>query len=164
MRDSVLGGTDAGLATIGARFNFAAGLGVGEGAAGVGDALNGPRPRPVPIVRQVPIFMAVPLTAGAGTLYGTIGAAGPPMGWCWSIRRLTAQGYTAGSVVVYENSPNGEAFMPFSQAGAQTGGKGEFLLQPQSYMVVVASGITGTVTLFGRADAFPWWYLTEYIG
>jgi hypothetical protein len=160
---TALEGTDAGLLAIGARFNVRAGFGIGQGADGVLDGIDGRMRLPVNPVRQVPLFMPVPLSSGAGQFTGLIGVQGPPAGWYWSLRRLTAQGFTAGTVVVYENSVNGETLFPFAQAGTLTAGRGEELMTPQSYLVVAASGITGTVTLFGRADAVPDWYLSRYL-
>jgi hypothetical protein len=159
-----LEGTDAGVLAIGARFGLRAGLGLGQGAGDALDGIGGRARLPVNPVRQVPLFMPVPLSSGAGQFTGLIGVQGPPVGWYWSIRRLTAQGFTAGTVIVYENSVNGEAMFPFAQAGTLTAGRGEELMTPQSYLVIAATGITGTVTLFGRADAIPDWYLTRYLG
>lgn len=154
---------DAGLLAIGARFSAAAGLGLGRDAGGVLDALAPPR-RPGNPVRQVPLSFGIPVSGGAGTFTGAIGYQGPPVGWYWSIRRLTAQGFTAGVVNIFAMSINGEIMVPLSQAGTATFGRGEELLHPQSYLVAQASGITGTVTVYGRADAFPDWYLSEYLG
>jgi hypothetical protein len=160
---STLEGTDAGLLAIGARFNVRAGVGIGQGADGALDGIDGRMRLPVNPVRQVPLFMPVPLSSGAGTFTGLIGVQGPPAGWYWSIRRLTAQGYTAGAVNICENSANGEVLVPFAQAGTFTFGRGEILLNPQSYLVVVASGINFNVTVFGKADAVPDWHLTRYL-
>lgn len=157
-----LAGTDDGLLAIGARFGIAAGIGLGQGADGALDGLMGPR-RWRKDIRQVPLFIPVPLTAGAGTFTGLIGYQGPPAGWYWSIRRLTAQGFTAGTVSVYDSSINGEVLLPFAQAGTLTGSRGDFLVNPQHYLVVQATGITGTVTIFGRADAVPSWELADYL-
>lgn len=154
---------DAGLVAIGARFSAAAGVGLGQGAGGALDALAPPR-RPCNPVRQVPLSFGIPVSGGAGTFTGLIGYQGPPVGWYWSIRRLTAQGFTAGTVNIYSVSVTGEILVPFAQAGTATFGRGEELMHPQSYLVAQASGITGTVTLYGRADAFPDWYLSEYLG
>jgi hypothetical protein len=164
MRDSVLAGTDDGLAAIGARFSVAAGLGIGQGAAGALDGVFAGQRLPPNPVRQVPLFIPVPLSGGDGTFTGLIGYQGPPIGYYWSIRRLTAQGFTAGTVIVYESSVDGETLFPFPQAGTLTASRGEEMLHPQSYIVVQASGITGTVTLFGAADAVPDWYLSRYLG
>jgi hypothetical protein len=164
MRDSVLAGTDDGLAAIGARFSASAAVGLGQGADGALDDLFGGRRMPLNPIRQVPLFIPVPLSGGDGTFTGLIGYQGPPVGYYWSIRRLTAQGFTAGTVVVYESSADGEALFPFAQAGTLTASRGEELLHPQSYLVISATGITGTVTVFGAADAVPAWYLTKYLG
>jgi hypothetical protein len=159
-----LEGTDAGVLAIGARFNVRAGLGVGQGASDALDGIDGRARLPVNPVRQVPLFMPVPLASGAGQFTGLIGVQGPPVGWYWSIRRLTAQGFTAGTVEVCESNAGGEVLVPFAQAGTFTFGRGEILLNPQSYLVLVAASITGTVTVFGKADAVPDWHLTRYLG
>ena len=162
---TTLEGTDAGVLAIGARFGLRAGLGIGQGADDALDGIDGSRARlPGNPVRQVPLFMPIPLSSGAGTFTGMIGVQGPPVGYYWSLRRLTAQGFTAGIVNVLENGAAGEVLIPFAQAGTFTASKGELLMTPQSYLVVVAAGITGNVTLFGRADAVPDWYLTKYLG
>lgn len=112
-------------------------------------------------LQQVPIFSPV-LSAS-----GTIDAPDALMcktGYHWGIRRLAAVGFTAGTVTVYNSAANGEVIVPFTAAGVATFGRGEVLLQPGDRLVAVASGITGTVQLTGRADCFETWYLPEYIG
>lgn len=116
------------------------------------------------VLRQVPL--AVPgmqLSAGAGTV-DVAQALGPPQGYYWSIRRLTATGFTAGTVTAYIDSANGEPVAPFPQTGVFTFGRGEILLHPMSRLVIAATGITGTVQVYGAADAFEDWYLPYYLG
>jgi hypothetical protein len=91
---------------------------------------------------------------------------GPPQGFYWSVRRLTAYGFTAGTVTATLNSRTGEPLIPWPQEGVFTFGKGELLLHPGSQMVfsTLASGLTGTVQIYGAADVFESWYLPYYIG
>lgn len=86
----------------------------------------------------------------------------PVAGRCWSVRRLTAFGWSAGSVTVYINGL--EPAAPFATPGVETYGRGEFLLMPHDKLTIVASGITGSVTVMGVADCFGEWYLPHYIG
>lgn len=114
-------------------------------------------------LRQVPFAGAITLAAGAGTLqdYARFGV---PTGYYWSVRRLTAQGFTAGTVTAYIDGTSGEPVMPFSVAAVNTIGKGELLVHPLSQLVFGATGITGTVTIWGVADVFETWLLPFYIG
>ena len=107
---------------------------------------------------QVPIIGQL---AASGTLDNPAQLQ-PVTGRCWSVRRLTCFGWTAGSVTVYIN--NLEPAGPFPNPGVATYGRGEFLLMPHDKLVVVATGITGSVTLMGVADSFQEWYLPHYIG
>ena len=118
------------------------------------------------VLRSGPFGVNVPLSAGAtiGGWFAQSPNLGPPAGYVWSVRALVAQGYTAGTVTVYIDNPNGATFAGYPQAGLYTFGRGERLLRPMSQMVVVASGITGVLQLYGDADVFPSWYLPEYIG
>ncbi len=112
-------------------------------------------------LQQVPIFS--PVLAGSGTI-DQPDALECKTGFHWGIRRLAAVGFTAGTVTVFNSAAGGEVIVPFDQAGVATFGRGEVLLQPGDRLVAVASGITGTVQLTGRADCFETWYLAEYIG
>jgi hypothetical protein len=116
------------------------------------------------VLRQVPLAVpGIPLSAGAGTM-DQAQSLGPPQGYYWSVRRLTATGFTAGTVTAFIDSTAGEPVVPFPQAGVFTFGRGEILLHPMSRLVISATGITGTVQLYGAADAFEDWYLPEYLG
>jgi hypothetical protein len=155
-------GCDAGMLAIGARFSAAAALGLGQGADGALDGIMPARRSRNPVM-SVPIFIPVTLSGGAGVASGIIGAQGPPAGSYWFLRRLIGQGWTAGTVQVFESSVNGELIVPFAAAGTFTFSRGEMPLNPQSYLVVQATGITGQVAVFGRADAVPAWYLNSYL-
>lgn len=113
--------------------------------------------------RQVQFAGAITLTAGAGTLQD-FQRFGCPQGYYWSVRRLTAQGFTAGTVTAYRDSTTGEPLMPFPVAAVNTIGKGEMVLAPMSQLVFGATGITGTVTVWGAADQFEQWLLPWYMG
>jgi hypothetical protein len=115
-------------------------------------------------IRQVPLPMqSVPLTAGSGIL-NQPSQYGPPTGCYWSVRRITCWGFSAGTAVAYLDSISGEAVAPFAQAGVFTFGKGELLLNPQSWLIFQALSVTGTVQIAGRADQFPVPHLRYYLG
>ena len=135
------------------------------------------------IMHQIPIgAIQVPITAGSG-VYQMNDLLMPKAGYMWSIRNLTASGYTAGTVAVYKGgfvsggaySGGGQPF-PFSAAGAATIGRGSLLLDQGDALIVVcgtavpggvaitlAPGFTG-VQINGAADCFERWYLPRYIG
>lgn len=112
--------------------------------------------------RQVPFIINVPLVAGAATINPA--PAGPDTGYYWSIRRLAAVGFTAGTVNTYVDNTGGEPIVPFPQSAVFTFGKGEQLINPNSNIAIVAAGITGTVQIWGRADQFESWLLPWYLG
>ena len=108
--------------------------------------------------------------AGSITLSGGAGTDDQPdklqakTGYIWGIRRLTAQGYTVGTVTAYRNSSVGEPLIPFPSAAVNTFGKGQILLMPNDRIVWVATTITGTVSYYGEADCIEQWYLPYYLG
>jgi hypothetical protein len=112
--------------------------------------------------RQVPFIINVPLVAGAATLNPA--SAGPDTGYYWSIRKLAAVSFTAGSVNTYIDNVLGEPIVPFPQAAVNTFGKGQQIIPPGSNIAVSATGITGTVQIWGRADQFETWLLPWYLG
>ena len=113
-------------------------------------------------LRQVPFIINVPLVAGAANLNPTV--VGPDIGYYWSVRKLAAVGFTAGTVSTYIDSTGGEPLMPFTQAAVVTIGGAELLMHPNSSIAVLATGITGTVQIWGAADQFETWLLPWYIG
>lgn len=115
-------------------------------------------------IRQVPIAPGqVTLTAGAGTLTQQPNM-GPAAGYYWGIRRLTAYGFSLGTVTIYIDNVNGEPLVPFASQGVATFSKGQAILHPMSQLVISATGITGTVQVWGAADCFESWYLPYYLG
>lgn len=112
--------------------------------------------------RQVPFIINVTLTAGAGNLNPS--PFGPDTGYYWSIRKLSAVGFTAGSVNTYVDNIGGEPIVPYPVSAVNTFGKGEQLIHPGSSIAVNATGITGTVQLWGQADQFETWLLPWYLG
>jgi hypothetical protein len=112
---------------------------------------------------QVPFAGSITLSGGAGS-YDQPDQLQAKTGYMWSIRRLTVQGFTAGSVTAYYNSTSGEPLCPYPVPAVNTFGRGEELLNPGERIVWSATGITGTVSFWGRADCFESWYLPFYIG
>lgn len=108
------------------------------------------------------VFQSPILADITASPFDNISLLAPPRGNCWSVRRLTAFGFTAGTVTVLIDGL--EPVWVFSAAGSETWGRGELLLQPGQKLIVTFTGITGNVYLAGAADEFPFWYLQEYIG
>jgi hypothetical protein len=131
-------------------------------------------------LHQIPVgAIQVPISAGTG-VYQMNDLLMPKAGYMWSVRRLTASGYSAGSVIAYKGgvvtgtganaaySGGGEPF-PFSAAGAATIGRGELLLDAGDALIIVCSTITLSpgfpgVQINGAADCFEKWRLPEYLG
>jgi hypothetical protein len=160
-----LQGTDAGLVAIGARFSAAAGAGLGQGAdEAVDDVMGRRRWAWANKVRSVPIYAT---SLGASGTISQPGTLGPPTGFYWGVRRLTASGFSAGTVTFYDSSAYGEPLAVVGSATAgipQPFGRGEVLLHPGHYLVIVAAAITGSVTIFGAADLLPADFLPRYLG
>lgn len=128
-------------------------------------------------LHQVPIgAVQVPLTAGAGA-YQMADLLSPKAGYMWGVRRITASGYTAGSVVVYKNGAvvggaytgGGEPIAPFAAAATLTIGRGEAILDQNDQLIIVCTGITlaagfAGVQINGAADCFERWLLPDYMG
>ena len=134
-----------------------------DGMAGAMDREARWRDRCARAITQVPFAGAVTLAAGAGT-YDQRDQLQAKTGYIWSIRRITCNGFTAGTVTAYRNNALGEPLMPFPVPAVNTIGRGELLLMPGDSLVWSATGITGTVTFWGVADCFESWYLPFYVG
>ena len=163
----------------GGGFGVAAGavLAMGRQLAGGRDAEGQARARAFERLHQVPIgAVQVPLTAGAGA-YQMADLLSPKAGFMWGVRRLTASGVTAGTVVAYKNGSvvggvytgGGEPVVPFAAAGTETIGRGEVILDQNDQLVIVCTGITlaagfAGVQINGAADCFERWLLPEYMG
>jgi hypothetical protein len=113
---------------------------------------------------QVPFIINTVLSSGAVTLNPVPNGPGPDLGYFWSIRKLSAVGFTAGTVNLYVDNTGGEPIVPFPQTGVFTFGKGEQVMNPGSTIALVASGITGTVQIWGKADQIESWLWPWYIG
>jgi hypothetical protein len=120
------------------------------------------RQRVAGIVQQVPFAQPMAINAGAGSI-DQPDLLKAKTGFYWSVRRVFTTGYSAGTVLasrdLMEPLWNFTVAAPFT-----TFGKGEMLLPPDSRLTFAATGITGTVTVWGVADCFPTWYLPFYIG
>jgi hypothetical protein len=128
-------------------------------------------------LHQVPIGpIQVPITAGAG-VYQMNDLLMPKAGYMWSVRAITASGYTAGSVIVYKGGAvvggaytgGGDPRCPFPQAQTNTFGRGEFVVDIGDPLIVVCTGITldsahAGVQINGSADCFEKWLLPDYLG
>ena len=114
------------------------------------------------VITTVPFAGSIALTGGAGTDDQPDKLA-VKTGYIWSIRRITANGWTAGSVTAYISSTAGEPIMPFPTPAVNTAGRGDLLLMPGDRIVWGATGITGTVQYWGKADCFESWYLPYYL-
>jgi hypothetical protein len=129
-------------------------------------------------MHQVPIIVPplVPNT-GNGVIFGQ-DAMGPNTGFHWSIRRLAATGWTAGTVIVYRNAIQtgfganaaltGEQLFTFPTVGTYTFGRGEMLLEPDDSLLIACSGVTlaagaGNIAVQGSADQFESWLLPDYL-
>lgn len=85
----------------------------------------------------------------------------PNVNRCWSIRRLSARGFTAGTVDIFLNEMDYCA--TFSAAGVQYFARGVILLQPTDRLTLSVTGLTGSVILSGVADNFEVAFLSEYL-
>lgn len=128
---------------------------------------------------QTPIApQQIPIGSNTGGVLAPSDLTGPMTGQYWSVRRLVAYGYSAGTVTVYRNATItgtgssaaavGEQLFTFPQAGTYTFGRGEILLRPDDFLVLVATGVTltsgqGGITIYGDADCFSSWLLPDYI-
>lgn len=127
-------------------------------------------------LHQVPQGPAqIPINGGAGVL-SLPDVFQCKTGYCRSVRRLTASGFTAGSVTTYLNGllvggvlvGTPEPVAPFPQAGVLTFGRGELLLQQDDTLTFAATGITlssgfAGVQINGIADEFEAWLLPDYL-
>ena len=161
----------AGCAQIGAGFGQAAAESLGLDGADR-------RRRLYEQMHQVPIIVPplVPNT-GAGVVFAQ-DQMGPTTGHHWSVRRLAAWGWTAGTVTVYRNAVQtgfgaaatltGEQWFTFPQPGTFTFGRGEMLLEPDDSLLISCSGVTLAtgaqgITVQGSADQFQSWLLPDYL-
>lgn len=126
-------------------------------------AAAGQPPVPWTACHPVPLLGAVQLTSGAGS-FGQPNSTGPNDPYWWDLRSLAVWGFTAGTVTFQLNS---------TLAGAQEIGSttvpGEFtwsaqhLLAPRDYIIISATGVTGTVSFGGQAIEVETAWLPAYL-
>lgn len=110
-----------------------------------------------------PFEMAATSEAASGTIDQPM-HLGPRDGYAWDLRRLTAASFTAGTVAVYRNqAADANQLFTFTSAGTWWIASGQVILRSTERLVLVAAGITGSVTVSGSAImvAEPW--LAEYL-
>lgn len=141
---------DEGGLSIGAEFAVQ----LKAGLDGLSRELRLKREKEGRLVQNIHYFTvpAVPisLTGSAPNLTGTLNQPtlfGPRTGMMWDVKRITATGYTTGSVNVYLNSTSGDQVLSFPSVGNNLMGKAQLLLQPNDALVFNATGITGTVAI-----------------
>jgi hypothetical protein len=117
--------------------------------------------------QQIPFVINLTIAAGAGSL-NPVPSCGPDIGFWWSLRRLSATGFTAGQVNLFIDSTSGEPVAVFTGSSVgtyvNTYGKGHQMLHPGSNLAITASGITGTVAVYGAADQIASHLLPWYAG
>lgn len=112
-------------------------------------------------LRVVPIVFQ-PLGANVSGTMDTPDRNGPKDGFFWDVRRLTAWGFTAGTVTVTLNDINGEQVAVFPQAGQFTW-SGNLILAQRDRLIAVSAGITGNVQLQGQAIEVSTQIMPEYL-
>lgn len=174
---SVLQGSDAGMAAIGARFSVGAGIGAGIGEGATAAALEGAGLAARPCKRRIIPFNLPPglLTATTvGSFLDLPAQFGPRTGYFWDIIALTTSGFTAGAIAVTKNAP---AVTPagapyaiepegnFAAAGVITfPRKGLPLLDATERLVfTVTSALTGNAQISGMVVAVPAERIDEYM-
>jgi hypothetical protein len=154
---------DGGVAAIAARFGAGAAVALGDDAGGeAADAAGVPRRAR----RREPVFeFDIPggLIQGSGTFSSPM-AHGPRLGYVWDIVRLTVASFTAGTVSVYNSAAvDSQLIDVFAAAGSHFYGHRQHLIEPNQWLVWVAAGITGNVTITGRAVMVPMSRYDEYV-
>ena len=83
---------------------------------------------------------------------------GPKDGYHWDVRRISAWGFTAGTITIYRNSASGEQLGVFTSTGSYTF-SGNAFLGPRDRLIFVAASITGNVQIAMTAVEVEtaWW-------
>ena len=128
-------------------------------------------------IRQVPFAGSIAINGSGIGVYDQPDALQAKTGYIWGIRRLTIQGWSAGTVIAYRNGAlnpltglnPGEPICPYPVPAVNTFGRGEQLLMPGDRVNFGATGITlatgyGQVQFWGVADCLESWYLPHYLG
>lgn len=103
------------------------------------------------------------LTAGNGIFSGA-SLYSPNEGYYWDVKKITCASFTSGSVALYKNAQNdANAEVVFTSAGSYFFGTGQLMLNSNDFLVLAAAGITGAVTISGRAISVRADYLADYL-
>jgi predicted phage tail protein len=86
------------------------------------------------------------ITSNAGTL-NVPNMLGPQTGYYWDVKRITATGFSAGTVTVTLGAGGGETLTIISAAGSLLLGKAHILLSGSDNLYFTAASITGTVAI-----------------
>jgi hypothetical protein len=134
------------------------------------------RQRQMEVIRQVPFAGAIAISGGIG-VYDQPDQLQAKTGYIWDIRRLTVQGFSAGTVTAYRNGAMnpvtglnpGEPTCPYPAPAVNTFTKASQLLMPGDRLCFGATGITlaagyGQVQFWGVASCFQSWYMPYYLG
>jgi hypothetical protein len=132
------------------------------------------RQRQMEVIRQIPFAGAIGIAGGVG-VYDQPDALQAKTGYIWDIRRLTVNGFSAGTVTAYRNGAMnpatglnpGEVLVPYPAAAVNTFAKASMLLMPGDRVCFGATGITAAtsqVQFWGVASCFQEWYLPYYLG
>lgn len=111
-----------------------------------------------------PFYINPALIQGSGTLSQPY-IMSPPEGYWWDIRNIKAASFSAGTVTVYTSPVATDANIEFvfTSAGTYTPGSGNLFLGPGDQLLFVAAGITGNVTISGRAISVRADYVADYL-
>jgi hypothetical protein len=140
---------------------LAASLAAGNGQAQAGGTLA------IPSWQNIHPVLPIAALSGNGTLNVKDGW-GPKTGYWWDLHRISAWGFTAGTLTVYRNSggsgsPSGIQVGVFSSVGEFTWGKGQKMIPPDDWLIFVAASITGTVQFEVGATAIQSTWLPNYL-
>jgi hypothetical protein len=78
---------------------------------------------------------------------------GPPFGWTWQLDSMGAQGFSAGTIGVFENSTSGIEIFNFTSAGTFFQRHFRYL-RGGSRLIFQATGITGSPAVWVSGVAF----------
>jgi hypothetical protein len=128
------------------------------------------RDRAAQATRTIPFVMNIPIVSSAGSL-NPAPNCGPDTGYYWSIRQISAIGFTAGQVTIYVDNIAGQPI--WTQTGSAVGiyvsdyGKSHKPIHPNSNLAVNCTGITSAnnqVIIYGDADQVESWLWPWYLG
>jgi hypothetical protein len=134
------------------------------------------RARQMQVIRQVPFFGSIAIASTNGG-YDQPDALQAKTGYTWSVRRMTVQGFSAGTVTAYRNGNvnpatglnAGEPLCPYPVPAVNTFAKGQMVLNSTDRIVWGAVGVAllsgySAVQFWGVADCMEAWYLPYYLG